>query len=200
MLMTLHAAKGLEFNVVFLPCWEEGAFPSQRTLDEKGAAGLEEERRLAYVGITRARKELYISFASSRRVHGLWQSGIPSRFLAELPEEHLVEETEQGMAPGTAKPVTFDNMPIPSAAGGYGPGWTRLRERRQTGFLPSKAPAENKAGLTGKSDYIAGDRVFHLKFGNGNVVSVEGDKLTIAFDKAGEKKLVASFVERAGKQ
>ncbi len=200
MLMTLHAAKGLEFNVVFLPCWEEGAFPSQRTLDEKGAAGLEEERRLAYVGITRARKQLYISFASSRRVHGLWQSGIPSRFLAELPEEHLVEETEQGMAPGTAKPVTFDNMPIPSAAGGYGPGWTRLRERRQTGFVPSRAPAENKAGLTGISDYVIGDRVFHLKFGNGNVVSVEGDKLTIAFDKAGEKKLVASFVERAGKQ
>ncbi|MGB0181095.1 MAG: ATP-dependent helicase [Candidatus Puniceispirillales bacterium] len=200
MLMTLHAAKGLEFDVVFLPCWEEGAFPSQRTLDEKGASGLEEERRLAYVGITRARKQLHISYASSRRVHGLWQSSIPSRFLAELPEEHLLEETEQGMASGTARPVSFDSMPVPSAAGGYGPGWTRLQERRQAGFLPSKAPGEHKAGLTGKSDYVIGDRVFHLKFGNGNVIAVEGDKLTIAFDKAGEKRLVASFVERAGQQ
>ena len=199
MLMTLHAAKGLEFNVVFLPCWEEGAFPSQRTLDEKGASGLEEERRLAYVGITRARKQLYISYASSRRVHGLWQSGIPSRFLAELPQEHLVEESEQGMASGTARPGVFDTLPTPSAAGGYGPGWARLRARRQTGFLPSKAPNEQTAGLTGHSDYSPGDRVFHLKFGNGNVVSVEGDKLTIAFDKAGEKKLVASFVERTEK-
>lgn len=199
MLMTLHAAKGLEFDVVFLPCWEEGAFPSQRTLDEKGATGLEEERRLAYVGITRSRKRLYISYASSRRVHGLWQSGIPSRFLAELPSDHLVEETEQGMASGTTRPVTFDTMPVPSAAGGYGPGWTRLRERRQTGYLPSKAPSENKFGLTGKSDFTPGDRVFHQKFGNGNVVSVDGDKLTIDFDKAGEKKLVAGFVERTKK-
>ncbi|MGB2304544.1 MAG: DNA helicase II, partial [Candidatus Puniceispirillales bacterium] len=109
-------------------------------------------------------------------------------------------ETEQGMASGTARPVSFDSMPVPSAAGGYGPGWTRLQERRQAGFLPSKAPGEHKAGLTGKSDYVIGDRVFHLKFGNGNVIAVEGDKLTIAFDKAGEKRLVASFVERAGQQ
>ena len=97
-LMTLHAAKGLEFDTVFLPGWEEGLFPSQRTLDEKGGSGLEEERRLAYVGITRARRRLQISWASSRRVHGLWQSAIPSRFMAELPRDALIEETEQGMS------------------------------------------------------------------------------------------------------
>ena len=199
MLMTLHAAKGLEFDVVFLPCWEEGAFPSQRTLDEKGASGLEEERRLAYVGITRARKQIFISYAASRRVHGLWQSGIPSRFLAELPDEHLIEETEHGMASGTAKPVTFDHMPIPTAAGGYGPGWARLQERRQRGFTPSRAPAEGTPALTGRSDYVVGDRVFHQKFGNGNIITIEGDRLTIAFDKAGDKKVVAGFVERVEK-
>ena len=102
--MTLHAAKGLEFDVVFLPCWEEGAFPSPRTLDEKGMAGLEEERRLAYVGITRARQKLYISYAASRRVHGLWQNGAVSRFIGELPPEHIIEESDQGMR-GMRRPV-----------------------------------------------------------------------------------------------
>ena len=199
MLMTLHAAKGLEFDVVFLPCWEEGAFPSQRTMDEKGASGLEEERRLAYVGITRARKQIFISYAASRRIHGLWQSGIPSRFLSELPDEHLIEETEHGMASGTAKPVTFDHMPIPTASSGYGPGWARLQERRKGGFVPSRAPAEGTSALTGQSDYSIGDRVFHQKFGNGNIIAIEGDRLTIAFDKAGDKKVVAGFVERVNK-
>ena len=194
-LMTLHAAKGLEFDVVFLPGWEDGIFPSQRTLDEKGGSGLEEERRLAYVGITRARLRLFISYASSRRVHGLWQSAVPSRFLGELPEDNVSEDIEQGMINATnARQVTDFSQLQPTAAAGYGPGWKRLQERRQSGFIPSQAPKEGGQGLTGVSDYDIGDRVFHQKFGNGNVQSVEGDKLNIAFDKAGDKKVVAGFV------
>ena len=161
MLMTLHAAKGLEFDVVFLPCWEEGAFPSPRTLDEKGMAGLEEERRLAYVGITRARQKLYISYAASRRVHGLWQNGAVSRFIGELPPEHIIEESDQGMR-GMRRPV-------------------------------------NEAGSYSKNDYRIGDRIFHQKFGNGNVIAVDGDNLEVDFDKAGEKTLKASFVKKVPK-
>jgi len=195
-LMTLHAAKGLEFDVVFLPGWEDGIFPSQRTLDEKGSAGLEEERRLAYVGITRAKRKLYLSYASSRRVHGLWQSAVPSRFLLELPKENIEEDLEQGMINATnARPSTDFALLQPTAASGYGPGWRRLKERQQSGYEPARAPAEGQSGLSGISAFDIGDRVFHQKFGNGNIRSVEGDKLNIAFDKAGIKKVVASFVE-----
>ncbi|XDZ66264.1 ATP-dependent helicase [Alphaproteobacteria bacterium LSUCC0684] len=194
-LMTLHAAKGLEFDVVFLPGWEEGIFPSQRTLDEKGGAGLEEERRLAYVGITRARRRLHISYASSRRVHGLWQSAVPSRFMAELPGENIREETEQGMIPATGAAINTDFSQLtPTAASGYGPGWARLKERQRNGLAPARAPAEHSPGLVGASAFQPGDRVFHQKFGNGDVMSVDGDKLSIAFDKAGDKKVVAGFV------
>ena len=195
-LMTLHAAKGLEFDVVFLPGWEDGIFPSQRTLDEKGGSGLEEERRLAYVGITRARRKLMISYASSRRVHGLWQSAVPSRFITELPKDNIDEDLEQGMVSATGQTNFSDFSSLqPSASSGYGPGWRRLKERQQSGFAPARAPSEHQAGITGLSDYNIGDRVFHQKFGNGNVRSVEGDKLNIDFDKAGQKKVVASFVE-----
>ena len=151
-LMTLHAAKGLEFDVVFLPGWEDGIFPSQRTLDEKGGSRLEEERRLAYVGITRARHRLFISYASSRRVHGLWQSSVPSRFLTELPKENVNEDIEQGMINATnARQVTDFAQLQPTAASGYGPGWKRLQERRQSGFSPSQAPKE---GLQGSQVFL----------------------------------------------
>ena len=194
-LMTLHAAKGLEFDVVFLPGWEDGIFPSQRTLDEKGGSGLEEERRLAYVGITRARRKLMISYASSRRVHGLWQSSVPSRFITELPKDNIHEDLEQGMVSATGQTMITDFSTLqPSASSGYGPGWRRLKERQQSGYAPAKAPSEHQSGITGLSDYDIGDRVFHQKFGNGNIRSVEGDKLNISFDKAGDKKVVASFV------
>ena len=164
-------------------------------MDEKGGSGLEEERRLAYVGITRARKRLFISYASSRRVHGQWQSSIPSRFVGELPDENISEDIEDGMigARSTRPNTEFAHLQ-PTAASGYGPGWSRLQERRKSGFTPARPPAEGAQTIAGLNEYDVGDRVFHQKFGNGNVRSVEGDKLYINFDKAGQKKVVASFI------
>ena len=189
-LMTLHAAKGLEFDTVFLPGWEEGVFPSQRTIDESGAVGLEEERRLAYVGITRARKNLFISFASSRRIHGQWQSGIPSRFIQELPPENIIEDLAQGMASGLGfSRATTARLDV-AATNGYGPGWRRMTARREENAVNGWKPDNNAP------DFVNGDRVFHQKFGMGNIRSIDGDKLEIAFDKAGHKKVVAGFVSK----
>ncbi len=190
-LMTLHAAKGLEFDTVFLPGWEEGVFPSQRTIDENGAVGLEEERRLAYVGITRSRRELFVSFANSRRVHGQWQSSISSRFVQELPVENLIEDMAPGMGFGRG-PV---GLSAPDASlshynDRYGPGWRRMVARRGQTENYGWKPADKVDGFT------AGDRVFHQKFGMGNVVTVNGDKLLISFDKAGDKHVVSGFVSK----
>ena len=189
-LMTLHAAKGLEFDTVFLPGWEEGIFPSQRTMDENGAIGLEEERRLAYVGITRARKNVHISFASSRRVHGQWQSAIPSRFVQELPAENIIEDMAQGMGIGRVSPAYITGASGIVGQQGYGPGWQRMADRQQQG-TDNQFVAESSGAA-----FIRGDRVFHQKFGMGNVVNVEGDKLEISFDKAGHKKVVSGFVSK----
>ena len=189
-LMTLHAAKGLEFDTVFLPGWEEGIFPSQRTIDENGAIGLEEERRLAYVGITRARKNVHISFASSRRVHGQWQSAIPSRFVQELPAENIIEDMAQGMGIGRTSPAYISGASGLVGQQGYGPGWRRMADRQQQG-TDNRFVAESSGAA-----FIRGDRVFHQKFGMGNVVNVEGDKLEISFDKAGHKKVVSGFVSK----
>ena len=240
--MTLHAAKGLEFDTVFLPGWEEGLFPHQRTLDDQGRAGLEEERRLAHVGLTRARKRAKIYFATNRRMHGLWQTNIPSRFLDELPEANVEVTEAQGGFGGYG------------GYGGYGasrfdattsfgsnyttPGWQRAQGKRgekkgeggfsetgsryaadddRDGFGDTSSPspwrARDEAGggrrlpLTIEGELVAkstgtvsaftlGDRVFHQKFGNGNVTAIDGNKLTIQFDRAGEKRVVDSFVER----
>ena len=195
-LMTLHAAKGLEFETVFLPGWEEGVFPSQRTLEENGGAGLEEERRLGYVGITRARRNLYISFAANRRVHGLWQSSVPSRFVAELPSEHVDEDMAQGLSIGRAEPVMIGGADTRVGKAGYGPGWQRMA---RAGHAQIASPARDAGGYAETSSgggFQIGDRVFHQKFGMGDVRSVEGDKLDIAFDKAGRKKVVSSFVSK----
>jgi DNA helicase-2/ATP-dependent DNA helicase PcrA len=202
-LMTLHAAKGLEFNTVFLPGWEEGLFPSQRTMDENGLAGLEEERRLAYVGLTRARQRIRVSFAANRRVHGSWQSALPSRFITELPEEHVDAVVDEGFYGGY---VGFrDNANAGGFASTYdSPGWKRAQANRAaSGGVRTRPPLiEGQAHTIQTSDpaaseYARGDRVFHQKFGYGRVASVEGNKLSVDFDKAGEKKVIDTFVTRA---
>ena len=195
-LMTLHAAKGLEFDMVFLPGWEDGIFPSQRTLDESGGAGLEEERRLAYVGLTRARRNVYISFAANRRIHGLWQSSIPSRFVGELPSAHINEDMAQGLSLGSVEPVLVGALAERAGQPGYGPAWKRLATRLK-GTSATPAPdRDDWLPQSGKHDLKTGERVFHQKFGMGTIDAVEADKLEILFDKAGLKKVVASFVSR----
>ncbi|TPK79910.1 UvrD-helicase domain-containing protein [Mesorhizobium sp. B2-4-17] len=258
-IMTLHSAKGLEFETVFLPGWEEGLFPHQRALDEGGRSGLEEERRLAYVGLTRAKKNLHLWFVSNRLIHGLWQSTIPSRFLEELPEAH-VEIAEAGNsyggygnpygggsfasgrggkgagrqnpygasrfdniggnAGGTEKSGAFSNtystpgwqraqanrteatdrnwgtrsghqverIGYGETDSGYGAGRTSVKGRTIDGELVAKSVADKP------SPFSVGDRVFHQKFGNGNISAIEGNKLTIDFDKAGQKRVLDGFV------
>ena len=223
-IMTLHGAKGLEFDTVFLPGWEEGLFPNQRALDESGRAGLEEERRLAYVGLTRARRRAKLFFASNRRIHGLWQSTIPSRFIDELPEAH-VDVTEAPASYGGYGGSRFDRAQ--SFGSTYNtPGWQRAQERQRQnggggmggmgggtggGFGERRSPGydagpgrkgplqiegELVARSTGaESSFAAGQRVFHIKFGNGTVAAVDGNKLTIDFDKAGRKMVLEGFVQ-----
>ncbi len=212
-IMTLHAAKGLEFPIVFLPGWEDGLFPSQRSMDESGLKGLEEERRLAYVGITRAEEVCTISFAANRRVYGQWQSALPSRFIDELPAEHVDVLTPPGLYGGgygaagmaaNASPVTqsmvgSDIFERASKADVYNsPGWKRLQERSaQRGMRQLSQSKHMTIDLTAVSTFSLGDRVFHQKFGYGEVLSIEGDKLDIEFDKAGSKKVVAQYIQSA---
>jgi DNA helicase-2/ATP-dependent DNA helicase PcrA len=199
-IMTLHAAKGLEFPAVFLPGWEEGLFPSQRSMDESGQKGLEEERRLAYVGITRAEELCTISFASNRRVYGQWQSQMPSRFIDELPEKHVTVLTPPGLYGGgfgAAAPVYGSQLEdrVAKADVYNSPGWRRMQER--TAPRPVSQPHEARdmvIDAVALSGFGIGDRVFHQKFGYGEVVGVEGDKLDIEFDLAGSKKIVARWV------
>ncbi len=212
-LMTLHAAKGLEFPAVFLPGWEDGLFPSQRSMDESGQTGLEEERRLAYVGITRAERVCTISFAGNRRVYGQWNSQAPSRFIDELPEAHVEVLTppglygHQGGAGSRANPVEREmagsNLHEKAASADVynSPGWRRLQARQ--GQYGTRQPAEAKAmtiDAEAISAFTVGQRVFHQKFGYGEVVSVEGDKLGIEFDKAGSKHVVGRFLVAAGQE
>jgi DNA helicase-2/ATP-dependent DNA helicase PcrA len=212
-IMTLHAAKGLEFETVFLPGWEEGLFPHQRSLDESGRAGLEEERRLAYVGLTRARRRAKIYFATNRRIHGLWQTTVPSRFLDELPADHVdVVEAASGAAYGGYAQSRFANMD--SYGSSYAtPGWRRAQQRKDEagqgaaggakpgGFRQGAArggplliEGELVASSGAPSAFATGVRVFHQKFGYGAVAAVDGNKLTVDFDKAGRKMVLESFV------
>ena len=208
--MTLHGAKGLEFPLVFLPGWEEGVFPSQRSIDEKGEKGLEEERRLAYVGVTRAKSDARISFAANRLVYGRWTSQLPSRFVDELPIDHVEAESDTGYygASTGMKEAKSRWDEMPTFGSGYSsPGWKRAQS-----FTAAQAPASRPARHTlieGDGRLIAtadpragsgwkkGDRVFHQKFGYGHVRLIEGNKLSVDFDKAGEKKVIDTFVEKA---
>ncbi|MGE6740762.1 ATP-dependent helicase [Allorhizobium pseudoryzae] len=224
-IMTLHSAKGLEFDTVFLPGWEEGLFPHQRALDEGGRSGLEEERRLAYVGLTRAKRRCHIWFVSNRRIHGLWQSTMPSRFLDELPPAHVdVAEADSGYGGygrGGYGQSRFDKAD-PFANSYSTPGWKRAQANKsdatrdnwgsrsghaveRIGYGESGPRTKTIEGeLIAKSvadqpsKFTVGDRVFHIKFGNGNVVTVEGNKLTIDFDRAGQKRVLDGFVEKVG--
>jgi DNA helicase-2/ATP-dependent DNA helicase PcrA len=204
-ILTLHAAKGLEWPLVFLPGWEEEVFPSARALDENGAKALEEERRLAYVGITRARESARISFAANRQIFGRWQSVLPSRFVDELPAEHVdaVSQTGYFGAVGGETGVQRWDAPSSFASGYDSPGWRRAQAAAGRG-APSRPPTLEGQGRLIASDaasdsrYRIGDRVFHeAKFGYGRVIAVEGTKLTVMFDKAGEKKVIDTFVRAA---
>ncbi len=224
-IMTLHSAKGLEFETVLLPGWEEGLFPHQRALDEGGRSGLEEERRLAYVGLTRAKRRAHIWFVSNRRIHGLWQSTIPSRFLEELPLDHVeVSESQSSNYGGYGRnpygQSRFDKQE-PFQNTYSTPGWKRAQANRtdatrdnwgsrsghqverigygESGPRGKTIPGElvAKSTVDVPSQFSVGDRVFHLKFGNGNVSAVEGNKLTVDFDRAGQKRVLDGFVERA---
>jgi DNA helicase-2/ATP-dependent DNA helicase PcrA len=215
-IMTIHAAKGLEFGTVYLPGWEEGVFPSQRSLDEGGLASLEEERRLAYVAITRARRQCTILHAANRRIYGQWSSSIPSRFLAELPKANIEEETTMTggeslwRAQWSERADPFAHVARPTR----GPGWQRAvrstepsslrggasaRSAGERGQSWTTPPLEVRAsavslGNQGRTDLSLGQRVFHGKFGYGTIAVIEGNKLEIDFEHAGRKKVLDSFV------
>jgi len=207
-IMTMHAAKGLEFDHVFLPGWEEGVFPSQRAIDDGGLASLEEERRLAYVAITRAKRRCTILHAANRRIYGQWTSSIPSRFIEELPEEQITSETTMTGGASlwranwteTEDPFAHVSSNRPDRSGARGPGWQRALS---TGYdaTPKRLaePGRSAASFAAKprSDIAIGARVFHDKFGYGCVTGQEGNKLTIEFEKAGEKRVLDSFVKLA---
>ncbi len=178
-IMTLHGAKGLEFDAVFLPGWEEGLFPSQRTMDEQGLKGLEEERRLAYVGITRARRRAYISFAANRRMYGNWVNSIPSRFVDELPEAHVDISSDTGIQAGRSS--HWDSSGFKPA--GFKP-------------TPRKQIFERKVMSDDGTVFARGERVFHDKFGYGSIINIDGHKLDINFEKSGVKRVMDSFVEK----
>ncbi|NTA37617.1 ATP-dependent helicase [Agrobacterium salinitolerans] len=223
-IMTLHSAKGLEFDTVFLPGWEEGLFPHQRALDEGGRSGLEEERRLAYVGITRAKKLCHIWFVSNRRIHGLWQSTLPSRFLDELPHAHVDVAASDSNYGGYGGRGGYGQSRFDKAdpfTNNYStPGWKRAQQNRsdatrdnwgtrsghaverigygesgpRTRTIDGELVAKSVADKPSK--FFVGDRVFHIKFGNGNISAIEGNKLTIDFDRAGQKRVLDGFVEK----
>jgi DNA helicase II / ATP-dependent DNA helicase PcrA len=186
---------------VFLPGWEEGLFPHQRSLDEKGRAGLEEERRLAYVGITRAKRRAMISFAQNRRIHNLWQTALPSRFIDELPEQFVsvapMSNSYGGMPLGGFGQSRFDEMK-PFANTYSTPGWQRAQDRWNRGEGLRAAPkfieGEMVAQSAAETNFARGTRIFHEKFGYGRITAIDGNKLTIDFDKAGEKRVLDSFV------
>ncbi|WP_273719943.1 MULTISPECIES: ATP-dependent helicase [unclassified Bartonella] len=187
-IMTLHSAKGLEFETVFLPGWEEGLFPHQRSLDEGGRLGLEEERRLAYVGLTRAKRHLHIWFVSNRKIHGFWQPALPSRFLDELPVEHI-EAIEMGTSYGGYGRSSFKHPN--SFNNDYATPKQKRTQKNIEGKIIDQSVSEEP------SNFAIGDRIFHIKFGYGHITAIDDHKLTIMFEKAGEKRVLDNFVSKA---
>ena len=204
-IMTLHGSKGLEFKHIYLPGWEDGLFPSQRSMDESGKFGLEEERRLAYVGITRAEELCTISFVANRRIFGQWQSALPSRFIDELPEEHIEILTPPGLYGGSfgaAAPnvSSFSEINDKENDTYNSPGWRRMKERSR--FKETFVDNTKDLGILESEAVDISDlngRIFHQKFGYGKITSKDGDKLTILFEKAGEKKVLAKYIVNADK-
>ena len=207
-IMTMHAAKGLEFDYLFLPGWEEGVFPSQRSLDEGGLASLEEERRLAYVAITRARRRCTILHAANRRIYGQWTSSIPSRFIEELPDEHIEMETTltggaslwQANWTDQDDPFAHVSTSRPERSQARGPGWQRaLSTGYETKPARVKETTRSAASFAARprDDIAVGARVFHDKFGYGFVMGQEGNKLEIEFENSGTKRVIDSFVQLA---
>ena len=203
-IMTIHAAKGLEFPMVFLAGWEEGVFPSQRSLDEGGLASLEEERRLAYVAITRARRRASVFHAANRRIYGQWTSSIPSRFVAELPKDHIEEETTMSggeslwRAQWSERADPFAHLGPAQAmrSATRGPGWQRAAgnySAQPQRVVEARASAVS-LGNKGRDDLSVGQRVFHGKFGYGTIAEIEGNKLEIEFETAGRTRVLDSFV------
>jgi DNA helicase-2/ATP-dependent DNA helicase PcrA len=205
-IMTIHAAKGLEFDIVYLAGWEEGVFPSQRALDEGGLASLEEERRLAYVAITRARRRATIIHAANRRIYGQWTSSIPSRFLAELPKAHIEEETTmtggeslwRAQWSERADPFAHLGPAQSMRASTRGPGWQRASRDGRFNAQPQRVIEARASAVSlgnqGRTDLSLGQRVFHGKFGYGTIAAIEGNKLEIDFEHSGRKKVLDSFV------
>ncbi|KTW03401.1 ATP-dependent helicase [Sphingomonas sanguinis] len=203
-IMTIHAAKGLEFDTVFLAGWEEGLFPSQRAIDEGGTRSLEEERRLAYVAITRARRKAIILHAANRRIYGQWTSSLPSRFVGELPPEHIESETSMTGGESLWRANWSEHAdPFANVARGTGrgPGWQRAatgqtaQPARPARIVESRSPSVG-LGQKGRGDLSVGERVFHQKFGYGDIAAIEGNKLEIDFEQAGRKRVMDSFVTK----
>jgi DNA helicase-2/ATP-dependent DNA helicase PcrA len=204
--MTIHAAKGLEFSQIYLAGWEEGVFPSQRALDEGGLAALEEERRLAYVAITRARRRATILHAANRRIYGQWTSSIPSRFLAELPDAHIEQETTmtggeslwRAQWSERADPFAHLGPAQSMRASTRGPGFQRASREGRFNPQPQRVIEARASAVSlgnqGRTDLELGQRVFHGKFGYGTIAAIEGNKLEIDFEHAGRKKVLDSFV------
>ncbi len=213
--MTLHAAKGLEFDTVFLPGWEEGIFPNKKSLDENGGKALEEERRLAYVGITRARKRVYISFAGSRFMYGSYQNNLPSRFIDEIPNENKEITTISngygdsygygnaggyGRSSGSGRfgfdgydavDDDYDGYNRKSRYGGYNKDYTN------SGYFYKKEKRTSCFGAVNKPVFPVGTAVYHERYGYGQVIAANGSSTEVVFEDGTTKKIMADYLDKA---
>ena len=191
-LMTLHSAKGLEFDCVFMPGLEEGIFPNQRSLDEKGNSGLEEERRLAHVGMTRAKKYLYIIHSQNRRVYGNWMQSIPSRFISEISREFIDDASTLS---GTSINTYVNGIQNTSAFDYQKKKLSAIDRLKAAGHFNNNIEAIEEISDYNNVSVLQNQRVFHTKFGYGIVIDNENDRVEVDFDKAGKKIVLSSYLE-----